>query len=192
MSESIKPASQQQLQAKLQELEQEIESINKEMKKNKELRPTSFDKLHEIIMGAVRDDMSLEEKKELFAEEDELSKDPLIAEWKGSYKDLSTLIRQTNIIEEDLRKMSAKASSSAQPSEGSVPGTAALEPPACATAKSKFFFFVIILIFNLFWKILSSRNIIYVYIHSLQLNHQTPPPRRSLKQSSKCWRTISL
>ena len=143
MDVSLNPATKQELEAKLQELKQEIESIAlKQEGMEKRGSDTCFRKLHEIAVELRREGLSLEEKKKLCAEHAKLEKDPLFAEWARLGRHQMKLLQQAFIIKRDLEKMNATEAqpSAGQPSEASSP--AALGPPARPAAQSKLFCFV--------------------------------------------------
>ena len=150
-------------------LENDIALKNIEMGKKVKASQASFDKLHEIVLKMNREDLSPEDRQKLRAEHAELDKDPIFVEWKVLLSDLTETISQYVTIKQDLREMRAEARRTDQRSEISLPEDAlesrsseqSAQPrevsaaaAACTTAKSKFFF-ITVLIFNLFGKLLS-------------------------------------
>ena len=178
-------------------MEQQIESAKLKMQEIEKLRVASFRRLREMAEELGRVGITREEKQKVHAAHDELSKDPLFAEWERLAWHTMKLQRQKFDIKKDLGiTKAAVTSSSAQPSEASEAASeeALKLPPRLwgrMTAKSKFFFFTL-LIFSTFWQISSIRTIMHVFLPALQLTHQSQPPRKSLKRNFKNWRTISL
>ena len=162
MEDSPKAATREELEAKLQVLENDIALKNIEMKKKVKASQASFDKQHEIVVMLGRKDLAPEDRQKLHAAFAELDKDPIYVEWKVLSRGLTGLISQSIMIKHDLRKMRTEArltghllkisvpteaqsrspERSAQPSaqagEASSSAKASLKSPARTVAQGKF------------------------------------------------------
>ena len=134
MTHSPEPATEQELQAKLQEAERGIKSIKHTQEALEREAKDVFDRLHTINVLIKKGRMSGQARENLFDEVHQLRNDPEYLAWSRNYSRLVEFENQQRDAKEALQRLNAVEAPSTPLPEISLDEALKLEPPAPSTA----------------------------------------------------------